>query len=92
MIDSTAAEHGDWRKITSYALAALVCGFFWELWNYYSLVRWIYDVPYVNALHIFEMPLLGYAGYIPFGILCGLLIEAVNSSAANAHAVFTKTR
>ena len=30
---------------------------------------WIYDVPYVNVLHFFsEMPLLGYYGYLPFGL------------------------
>lgn len=31
---------------------------------------WIYDVPYVNVIHPYsEMPLLGYFGYLPFGIL-----------------------
>jgi hypothetical protein len=31
---------------------------------------WRYDIPYVNVIHIFsEMPLLGYFGYIPFGVL-----------------------
>lgn len=31
---------------------------------------WIYDIPYVNVLHPYsEMPLLGYFGYLPFGVL-----------------------
>jgi hypothetical protein len=31
---------------------------------------WQYNIPYVNVIHIFsEMPLLGYFGYIPFGVL-----------------------
>jgi hypothetical protein len=31
---------------------------------------WVYDIPYVNVIHIFsEMPLLGYMGYMPFGVL-----------------------
>ena len=30
----------------------------------------MYAIPYVDALHVFEMPLLGYAGYLPFGVLC----------------------
>jgi len=31
---------------------------------------WVYDIPCVNVIHIFaEMPLLGYLGYIPFGIM-----------------------
>jgi hypothetical protein len=64
---------GDWRGLVSYASAALVCGFFWEMWNYGSLARWEYSVPYVGRFHIFEMPLLGYAGYLPFGIECAAI-------------------
>ena len=55
------------------ALAALLCGFFWEMWNFHSLAKWIYQVPYVQRYPIFEMPLLGYAGYLPFGLECALL-------------------
>ncbi len=61
---------GDWRSPVSSALAALLCGFFWEMWNFESYSKWVYDIPYVNVLHVFEMPLLGYAGYLPFGLLC----------------------
>ncbi|MHB1024423.1 MAG: hypothetical protein ACYC24_01805 [Desulfobacteria bacterium] len=61
---------GDWRPAVSSVLAALLCGFFWETWNSGSYVKWVYAIPYVDTLHIFEMPLLGYAGYLPFGVLC----------------------
>jgi hypothetical protein len=57
------------------ALAALVCGFFWELWNFGSLARWHYSIPYVQRFHVFEMPLLGYAGYLPFGVTCALVMD-----------------
>ncbi len=67
--------HGDWRRITLLALSALVCGFFWELWNYYSLAKWIYAVPFVGRFHVFEMPILGYAGYLPFGLECALIAD-----------------
>ena len=65
--------HGDWRRVILAATAALVCGFFWEMWNLYSLQKWIYTVPYVDRFHLFEMPILGYAGYLPFGIECALV-------------------
>ncbi len=29
---------GDWRRIYTLALAALICGFFWEMWNFFSLL------------------------------------------------------
>jgi len=61
---------GDWRPAVCSVLAALLCGFFWETWNFGSYAKWVYAIPYVDALHVFEMPLLGYAGYLPFGVLC----------------------
>ncbi len=64
---------GDWRVVVASALAALFCGFFWELWNIFSLAKWEYTIPYVDGLHIFEMPLLGYAGYLPFGLECSVV-------------------
>jgi len=57
---------GNWSIPISLSLGTLMCGFFWELWNYYSYPKWIYDTPMVNFFHVFEMPLLGYIGYIPF--------------------------
>lgn len=65
---------GDWRSAAAWGSAALVCGFFWELWNLHSFAKWIYTVPYVERWHVFEMPLLGYGGYIPFGLACGLVV------------------
>jgi hypothetical protein len=61
---------GDWREIWQVALAGLVCGFFWELWNYKSLAHWEYAVPFVHRFELFHMPILGYSGYLPFGLEC----------------------
>lgn len=72
-------RRGDWSRLVRLALAALVCGFFWELWNVRSAAKWIYAVPYVQRFHLFEMPLLGYAGYLPFGLECAVIGDAVRS-------------
>ncbi len=61
---------GDRRGIGVPALAALTCGVFWELWNWQSLAHWEYAIPFVHRFQLFEMPLLGYAGYLPFGLEC----------------------
>jgi len=61
---------GQWRDAWLAVLAALFCGLCWELWNVFSLARWTYHIPNAQVLHIFEMPLLGYAGYLPFGLTC----------------------
>lgn len=53
------------------------------MWNYFSAEHlangeiltynpgfWMYSVPYVNDFHLFEMPILGFFGYLPFGLYC----------------------
>ncbi|MFQ5655941.1 MAG: hypothetical protein ACE5G5_00185 [Candidatus Methylomirabilales bacterium] len=64
----TRLQHGDWRTVVALCAGALICGFFWEMWNYFSYPKWIYHVPFVGFWHLFEMPLLGYLGYLPFGL------------------------
>lgn len=59
---------GDWRPFVALAIGALICGFFWEMWNVYSSPKWFYSTPGVEFLHIFEMPILGYIGYLPFAL------------------------
>ncbi len=59
---------GDWRPVIALWSGVLLTAFFWEFWNYYSYPKWIYTVPFVNFWHIFEMPLLGYGGYLPFAL------------------------
>jgi len=73
-----AMTQGDWTGPVLVGLASLITGFFWESWNFGSEFfrhgepanpnYWIYQIPYVDAVHLFsEMPLLGYFGYLPFG-------------------------
>lgn len=59
---------GDWRPPLALWAGCLICGFFWEMWNFYSYPKWTYQLPFADFLHIFEMPLLGYGGYIPFSL------------------------
>lgn len=65
---SATLARGDWRPAVALALGALACGLFWELWNWRSYPKWIYETPGVEFAHLFEMPLLGYFGYLPFGL------------------------
>lgn len=71
----TPLARGNWSPVVLSALAALICGGFWEMWNAYSLVHWEYSIPYVQGVKIFEMPILGYAGYLPFGLSCLAVVD-----------------
>ena len=59
---------GNWRPVLTLWSGVLLTAFFWEMWNYLSYPKWIYHVPWGNCCHIFEMPLLGYGGYLPFAL------------------------
>ena len=61
-------RRGDWRTVAAFGLGALVCGWFWEMWNYWAFPKWEYSIPFVEFAKVFEMPLLGYAGYLAFGL------------------------
>lgn len=77
---------GNWTPALLIALSYLIEGFFIEGQNYFSATHganreilytmapayWQYNLPYVNAYHLFEMPLIGYSGYLPFGVYCWL--------------------
>lgn len=55
--------------------SALLCGFLWEMWNYYSYPKWYYTVPYIQGPQLFEMPLVGFLGYLTFGPLTFSLLQ-----------------
>ncbi len=69
---------GDWRTVIVFFAAALSCGFFWEMWNIHSWPKWIYTFPFLNGLKVFEMPLAGYLGYLPFGLELFALVALFN--------------
>jgi hypothetical protein len=74
---TTDLLRGDWRNWTSLWLGGLVCGFFWEMWNLHSWPKWIYHVPGVGFAKVFEMPVLGYLGYLPFAMELYLVAQLV---------------
>jgi hypothetical protein len=49
-------------------LAGLVCGLLWEFWNYWAVTKWEYSVPYLGHIKLFEMPVLGFLGFLPFAV------------------------
>jgi hypothetical protein len=68
---------GDWSPCLLMGLATLFNGFFWEMWNFWSSPNnpnyWKYNLPYIQELLVFEMPILGFSGYIFFGSVCWVL-------------------
>jgi uncharacterized protein DUF4332 len=56
---------GRWGRIARIMAAGLFAGVLWETFNSLARGRWIYTVPFLDGLKIFEMPPLGFLGF-PF--------------------------
>ena len=56
---------GSCGRIARLLAAGLVAGILWETFNAVAQGRWIYTVPFLEELKLFEMPLLGFLGF-PF--------------------------
>ncbi|MCX8022325.1 MAG: hypothetical protein N2745_06080 [Syntrophorhabdaceae bacterium] len=61
-------EEGNGGRCFSALLSGLLCGLLWETWNYWSVAKWIYTVPFFEDMKVFEMPLLGYFGFPVFSL------------------------
>lgn len=70
---------GRWDTVRVLALAGMTCGFFWEMWNYWSEPKWMYSIPVVDFAPLYEMPILGYLGYIPFALEVYALYHVLGS-------------
>jgi len=69
------ASRGSYQRLIRLMLAGLSCGVLWEFWNYWSGAKWIYNIPFFNQWKVFEMPLPGFLGFMPFALECYLLWE-----------------
>jgi len=58
----------DWTRMWSWMLAGLAAGFLWEFWNFFADSRWEYSLPYLDIWRVFQMPVFGYGGFIPFAL------------------------
>jgi hypothetical protein len=72
-------RRGHWGRTVALIAAALLCGFFWEFWNHWAAGKWTYNLPFLGPLEdvrYFEMPVIGLAGYLPFGIECWVMYQS----------------
>lgn len=58
-----ALERGRPALIVQLLLGGLAIGFLWELYNTQARAKWIYTVPGLEDLKLFEMPVLGFLGF-----------------------------
>jgi hypothetical protein len=73
-------ERGEATNLVSSLLSGLACGLLWEAWNYWAISKWVYSVPFFESFKIFEMPALGYFGFVFFALETILAINFIRES------------
>ena len=70
-------EAGSLRTFLVLMAAGFFCGILWEFWNFWAGAKWTYTVPFVGFWKIFEMPLLGFLGFLPFAVECFVMYSFI---------------
>jgi hypothetical protein len=70
-------EKGEPGRLLRLLLGGACIGFVWEMLNINARAKWIYTVPGVEELKIFEMPVPGFFGFPPFAVECFILWQAL---------------
>lgn len=65
--DLAAGRRG---RFFSLFISGWICGWLWEFWNYWASAKWHYIFPMFQQWKIFEMPVPGYLGFLPFALEC----------------------
>lgn len=73
-------EKGCAANLLSAMGAGLICGILWESWNYWNIAKWVYTVPFLEDVKIFEMPVLGYLGFLVFGLETESMVNLLTGS------------
>ncbi|MBI1723687.1 MAG: DUF4332 domain-containing protein [Gemmatimonadetes bacterium] len=63
-------ERGQGGRILRLLVGGAAIGLLWEMYNSFARSRWIYTVPGLEELKLFEMPLLGFLGFPVFALEC----------------------
>ena len=61
-------ESRRWDRIIRLLLGGLAIGIIWEGLNYWARGKWIYTVPLLEQIKVFEMPPLGFVGFPIFAL------------------------
>jgi predicted flap endonuclease-1-like 5' DNA nuclease len=70
-------EQGRPGRILRLLAGGAAIGLLWEMYNIGARMKWIYTVPGLEELKLFEMPVLGFFGFPPFALECFVLWQAL---------------
>lgn len=70
-------SRGEPGRLLRILLGGACIGLIWEGLNINARAKWIYTVPGLEELKLFEMPVPGFIGFPPFAVECFILWQAL---------------
>ena len=70
-------ERGRWGRVGRVMLGGMGIGVLWETLNHFAQARWIYTVPWLEELKLFEMPPFGFVGFPVFALEAWAMYSAL---------------
>lgn len=61
-------EAGSLTRTLQLFASGAICGLLWEFWNMWAYTKWVYIFPVGQNWKFFEMPLVGFLGFLPFAL------------------------
>ena len=63
-------ERGDLSRTLRLFATGALCGLLWEFWNVWAFTKWKYTFfpPHLQGWKYFEMPVVGFLGFLPFAL------------------------
>jgi len=61
-------ERGDWGRLCRLLLGGVGIGLVWETYNFWARGKWVYTVPWLEQIKLFEMPPFGFVGFPVFAL------------------------
>jgi len=77
-------EAGRATRTLSWMAAGLAAGILWEIFNFWAGSHWEYAIPHLGFGRVFQMPILGYGGFIPFALEIEAMLAALAGVSAAA--------
>jgi hypothetical protein len=69
---------GDRARLPLLLALGLLLGLLWESLNWKCARGWVYTVPFFEERKLFEMPLPGYLGYLPFACEAAAMVALLD--------------
>ncbi|MBI4419929.1 MAG: DUF4332 domain-containing protein [Gemmatimonadetes bacterium] len=70
-------SRGEWGRVGRLALGGLAIGVLWETYNFWARGKWIYTVPWLEELKLYEMPPVGFVGFPFFALEAWAMYHAL---------------